>query len=118
MDDVNIVAQVVGPLLAALSAIGVAWMARKTKMTPEKKDATEVMQTNITLLSDRIDALEKSNQALWQDVEKLRGRVSYLWVALEAAKGYIRFLEGVLHELTGSKPERPEDVARLMDDDS
>lgn len=105
-----------GALFTAIGGVLVALIAILAKRTPEKKDSTEVMQMSINLLSSRIDALEKSNQALWDDVERLRERVSRLWLALEAAKSYIRLLEGLLERMTGERPKRPEDVERLMED--
>lgn len=105
-----------GPLFTAIGGILVALIAILAKRTPEKKDSTEVMQSSINLLSSRIDALEKSNKALWDDVEQLRKRVSYLWQALETAKSYIRFLEELLEGVIGEKPERPDEVDRLMEE--
>lgn len=116
MESVSTILQHGGPLFTAIGGILVALIAILAKRTPEKKDSNEVMQSSINLLSARIDALEKSNKALWDDVEQLRKRVSYLWQALETAKSYIRFLEERIEELVGSKPDRPDDVDRFMEE--
>ena len=103
-----------GPLFTALGAVLVALIAILAKRTPERKDATEVVEGSITLLASRVDALEQSNQTLWNDVEKLRERVSKLWRALEIAKSYIRSLESMMADINGTRPERPEEVDALM----
>ena len=103
-----------GPLFTALGAVLVALIAILAKRTPERKDAAEVVEGSITLLASRVDALEQSNQTLWNDVEKLRERVIKLWRALEIAKSYIRSLESMMAEINGARPERPEEVDALM----
>lgn len=103
-----------GPIFTAIGGVLIAIISVIAKRTPERKDPTEVMQSNINLLSSRVDALEESNKTLWDDVEKLRERVSKLWRALETAKSYIRYLESHVFQLSNEHPERPEEVETLM----
>lgn len=107
--------QVVGSsLITAIGGTLVALIAIVTKKTPEKKDSMTVMQESINLLSHRVETLEKSNDSLWQDVERLRGQVSSFRIALDAAKAYIRHLESKLFDAIGVHEERPEDIERMM----